>query len=40
MLPKAMESLSIWFPDPKEEMELELNAELWCRLGRLSSNFD
>jgi len=29
-----MEALALWVPDEQEEIELELNAELWCRLGR------
>lgn len=33
-----MESLSMWSPNALEEIELELNAELWCRLGRLAAN--
>lgn len=28
----------MWTPNSAEEIELELNAELWCRLGRLSLN--
>lgn len=28
----------MWNPNPAEEIELELNAELWCRLGRLAIN--
>lgn len=31
-----MESLSAWSPNSEEEVELELHAELWCRLGRLA----
>jgi hypothetical protein len=31
-----METLAMWIPDEQEEIELELNAELWCRLGRSS----
>ena len=34
MIQKAMEALALWVPDEQEEIELELNAELWCRLGR------
>ena len=26
----------MWMPNEHEEIELELNAELWCRLGRLA----
>lgn len=33
-----MDSLNLWTPNPAEEIELELNAELWCRLGRLAIN--
>lgn len=33
-----MDSLNMWTPNSAEEIELELNAELWCRLGRLSIN--
>ena len=29
-----MDSLVAWTPNEQEEIELELNAELWCRLGR------
>lgn len=28
----------MWSPNTAEEIELELNAELWCRLGRLAIN--
>lgn len=31
-----MEVLSTWQPNDIEEVELELHAELWCRLGRLA----
>ena len=27
-----------WQPNDQEEIELELNVELWCRLGRLAIN--
>lgn len=40
MINKAMESLNLWTPNPLEEIELELNAELWCRLGRLALNLN
>mmetsp|Transcript_23217 Transcript_23217/g.22758 ORF Transcript_23217/g.22758 Transcript_23217/m.22758 type:complete len:223 (+) Transcript_23217:2669-3337(+) len=40
MVQKAMEALNMWSPNTLEEIELELNAELWCRLGRLSCNFN
>ena len=30
----------MWSPDEQEEIELELNAELWCRLGRASIDQD
>jgi len=33
-----MEALNMWSPNSAEEIELELNAELWCRLGRLAIN--
>jgi len=33
---EAMDKLTPWEPNDKEEIELELHAELWCRLGRLS----
>ena len=36
LLGKAMDALNDWIPNSKEEVELELNAELWCRLGRLA----
>lgn len=36
MIKDAMEKLTPWQPNDKEEVELELHAELWCRLGRLS----
>jgi len=36
LLPKAMDALNDWMPNNKEEVELELNAELWCRLGRIA----
>jgi len=38
MIKKAMEVLSTWQPNDIEEIELELHAELWCKLGRLSMN--
>lgn len=34
MIQKAMDALGLWTPNEQEEIELELNAELWCRLGR------
>ena len=34
MIQKAMDQLNSWSPNEQEEIELELNAELWCRLGR------
>jgi hypothetical protein len=40
MVTKAMESLNLWTPNPLEEIELELNVELWCRLGRLACNMN
>jgi hypothetical protein len=40
MIQKAMESLNMWSPNQLEEIELELNAELWCRLGRLACNMN
>lgn len=33
-----METLETWKPKDKDEMELELNAELWARLSRLAVN--
>jgi hypothetical protein len=36
MIKDAMDKLTPWMPNDKEEIELELHAELWCRLGRLS----
>jgi hypothetical protein len=38
LITKAMEALNTWTPNQQEEIELELNAELWCRLGRLAIN--
>jgi hypothetical protein len=38
MIQKAMDSLNLWQPNEQDEIELELNVELWCRLGRLSMN--
>ena len=35
-----METLNTWQPNQQEEIELELNAELWCRLGRLAININ
>ncbi len=35
-----MDALNLWSPNTAEEIELELNAELWCRLGRLSLNIN
>ena len=28
--------MNLWHPNEKDEVELELNVELWCRLGRLA----
>ena len=36
MIKEAMEKLTPWNPNDKEEIELELHCELWCRLGRLA----
>jgi hypothetical protein len=36
MIQKAVDSLNMWVPSENEEIELELNVELWCRLGRLA----
>lgn len=36
MIKECMEKLNHWKPNGKEEIELELHAELWCRLGRLA----
>jgi hypothetical protein len=36
MIKDAMEKLTPWKPNDKEEIELELHAEMWCRLGRLA----
>lgn len=36
MIQKAVDSLNLWIPSENEEIELELNVELWCRLGRLA----
>lgn len=36
MIKDAMDKLNHWNPNDKEEIELELHAELWCRLGRLA----
>ena len=40
LVTKAMESLNMWSPNQHEEIELELNVELWCRLGRLACNMN
>ena len=40
LLQKTMETLNTWIPNQLEEIELELNAELWCRLGRLAININ
>jgi hypothetical protein len=40
LVTKAMETLNTWQPNQQEEIELELNAELWCRLGRLAININ
>ena len=34
LIKKGMETLNTWTPEENEEIELELHAELWCRLGR------
>jgi hypothetical protein len=34
MIHKGKDTLEMWSPNEQEEIELELNAELWCRLGR------
>jgi len=39
MVQKAMDALNMWSPNLQEEIELEINLELWCRLGRLALNF-
>lgn len=31
-----MDTLNMWIPSEQEEIELEMNVELWCRLGRLA----
>ena len=36
MIQKALDTLNQWQPNEQEEIELELNVELWCRLGRLA----
>lgn len=36
MIQKALDTLNLWMPNEQEEIELELNVELWCRLGRLA----
>lgn len=36
MIQKALDTMTLWRPNETEEIELELNAELWCRLGRVS----
>jgi hypothetical protein len=33
-----VDALNLWTPAENEEIELELNVELWCRLGRLAIN--
>ncbi len=33
-----MDTLNMWIPSEQEEIELEMNVELWCRLGRLAIN--
>lgn len=38
MIQKAMDALNLWVPSEQEEIELEMNVELWCRLGRLAIN--
>ena len=40
MIQKAMDALAVWVPNEQEEIELELNAELWCRLGRSAIDQD
>jgi hypothetical protein len=32
--------MNLWVPNEQEEIELELNVELWCRLGRLALQQD
>lgn len=36
MIQKALDTLNLWVPSEQEEIELEMNVELWCRLGRLA----
>jgi hypothetical protein len=36
MIQKALDVMNTWTPSETEEIELELNAELWCRLGRVA----
>jgi hypothetical protein len=38
MIQKALDALNMWVTNEQEEIELELNVELWCRLGRLAMN--
>ena len=40
LVQKALDQMNLWSPNTSEEIELELNAELWCRLGRLSININ
>ena len=40
MIQKALDVLGVWSPDEQTEIELELNAELWCRLGRSAIDQD
>jgi hypothetical protein len=36
LIQKALDAMNTWHPNEQEEIELELNVELWCRLGRLA----
>lgn len=36
LIQKALDAMNNWQPNEQEEIDLELNVELWCRLGRLA----
>jgi hypothetical protein len=38
MIQKALDALNMWVTNEQEEIELELNVELWCRIVRLAMN--
>ncbi len=38
LVKKAVDALRSWKPNPLDEADLEMHAELWAKLGRLACN--